>query len=47
MNCRGKRAREFSDELAKETGYDVIDESMESRVVLLSRLKKAMRFGDG
>ena len=42
-----KEIRKFSDELAKETGYYVIDESPESRVVLLSRLKRAVRFGDG
>jgi wyosine [tRNA(Phe)-imidazoG37] synthetase (radical SAM superfamily) len=42
-----KEIREFSDELVKETGYDVIDEPMESRVVLLSSLKRAVRFGDG
>lgn len=37
--------REFAAQLAKETGYDVIDESEESRVVLLSRLEKPIRFG--
>lgn len=42
-----KEIREFSDKLAKETGYYVIDESTESRVVLLSRLKRTVRFGDG
>jgi tRNA wybutosine-synthesizing protein 1 len=42
-----REIRKFSDELAKETGYYVIDESTESRVVLLSRLKRTVRFGDG
>lgn len=39
--------RDFSAVLSDETGYGMIDESRESRVVLLSRLKKAMRFGSG
>ncbi|MBS7622916.1 4-demethylwyosine synthase TYW1 [Candidatus Bathyarchaeota archaeon] len=34
---------EFSTRLARLTGYDVIDESTESRVVLLSRLGKPIR----
>ena len=38
--------REFAMQLAKETGYNIIDESKESRVVLLSRLKKPIRFSD-
>lgn len=38
---------EFAVRLAKETGYKFIDESRESRVVLLSRLEKPIRFGDG
>lgn len=42
-----KQIREFSAQLAKETGYDIINESQESRVVLLSRLEKAVKFGDG
>jgi len=29
--------------LAKETGYHILDEASESRVVLLSRLEKAIR----
>jgi tRNA wybutosine-synthesizing protein 1 len=37
--------REFSVELARETGYYLIDESIESRVVLLSRLQNPVRFG--
>ena len=39
--------RIFSKELACETGYNLIDESTDSRVVLLSRLKQAVRFGNG
>jgi len=39
--------RSFSNELARETGYDVIDESADSRVVLLSGLKRAIRLGNG
>ena len=35
--------RQFAQELGKEIGYDIIDESEESRVVLLSRLKEAMK----
>jgi tRNA wybutosine-synthesizing protein 1 len=35
---------EFAIRLAKETGYNIIDESKESRVVLLSRLKKPIKF---
>jgi len=35
--------RNFAKELAKETGYSVLDESPDSRVVLLSRLEKAIR----
>jgi tRNA wybutosine-synthesizing protein 1 len=37
----------FSKQLAKETGYYLVDESRESRVVLLSALKKPFRFGNG
>jgi tRNA wybutosine-synthesizing protein 1 len=37
--------RKFSTELAGESGYDIIDESVESRVVLLSRLHEPIRFG--
>lgn len=38
--------REFAEKLAKETSYKIIDESKESRVVLLSRLEKPIRFTD-
>jgi len=33
----------FARELAKETGYNILDEAADSRVVLLSRLEKAIR----
>jgi tRNA wybutosine-synthesizing protein 1 len=36
--------REFAVQLAKETGYRIVDESRDSRVVLLSRLEKPVRF---
>ena len=39
--------REFAEQVAKETSYNTIDESPESRIVLLSRLKKSIRFGSG
>jgi len=35
--------RNFAEELARDTGYNVLDEAPESRVVLLSRLEKAIR----
>ena len=35
--------RSFAEELSKETGYSVLDEASDSRVVLLSRLQKAIR----
>jgi len=35
--------RSFAEELSKETGYKVLDEASDSRVVLLSRLQKAIR----
>jgi len=38
--------RGFAERLAELTGYGVIDESVESRVVLLSAPKKALRFDD-
>jgi len=37
---------EFAMQLAEETGYTIIDESEESRVVLLSRLERPIRFAD-
>jgi tRNA wybutosine-synthesizing protein 1 len=39
--------REFARQIAEETSYKMIDESRESRVVLLSRLEKSIRFGAG
>jgi len=36
--------RNFAEELAKETEYKIIDESKESRVVLLSSLEKPIKF---
>jgi tRNA wybutosine-synthesizing protein 1 len=39
--------REFAGQISKETGYSMIDESRESRVVLLSRLEKSIRFCPG
>jgi len=35
--------REFASQLAEETGYNLIDEAPESRVVLLSRLEKPIK----
>lgn len=34
----------FAEQLTKETGYNIIDESKPSEVVLLSRLEKPIRF---
>jgi tRNA wybutosine-synthesizing protein 1 len=42
-----REIREFATQIAKETGYNIVDESQESRVVLLSRLEKPIRFGVG
>lgn len=35
--------QDFAEELSKKTGYKIIDEANESRVVLLSRLKKPIQ----
>jgi tRNA wybutosine-synthesizing protein 1 len=35
-----KKIQKFSEELSKKTGYKIIDESSESRVILLSKRKK-------
>jgi len=35
--------RDFASQLAKEIGYNLIDETPESRVVLLSRLEKPVK----
>jgi tRNA wybutosine-synthesizing protein 1 len=40
-----KEVYDFAARLAERTGYTLIDESVESRVVLLSKLKKPIRFG--
>lgn len=40
-----REIREFATQLARETGYNIVDESEKSRVVLLSRLDKPIRFG--
>ncbi len=42
-----KEIRDFAMQLAEETGYNMVDESERSRVVLLSRLDKPIRFADG
>ena len=39
-----KDMQSFALELAKETGFKIVDASSESRVILLSRLKKPIRF---
>jgi len=36
---------DFATGLAERTGYKIVDESVESRVVLLSRREKTIRFG--
>jgi tRNA wybutosine-synthesizing protein 1 len=41
-----KEIREFAEKLATETGYNIIDESVDSRVVLLSKLEKPIKFGN-
>jgi len=42
-----QEVREFAGQIAEKTGYIMIDESRESRVVLLSRLEEPIRFGAG
>jgi tRNA wybutosine-synthesizing protein 1 len=39
-----KEIRDFARQLVKETGYRIVDESAESRVVLLSKLEKPILF---
>lgn len=41
-----RKIHEFATQLEKETGYCIIDESQDSRVVLLSRFEKPVRFGE-
>jgi tRNA wybutosine-synthesizing protein 1 len=38
-----KEIKDFAEELAEETGYNILDEAPESRVVLLSRLEKPIK----
>jgi tRNA wybutosine-synthesizing protein 1 len=42
-----KEVYDFAKCLADRTGYKIIDESRDSRVVLLSKLEKPKRFGSG
>jgi tRNA wybutosine-synthesizing protein 1 len=35
--------KDFAAQLAREMGYNILDEAPESRVVLLSRLEKAIK----
>jgi tRNA wybutosine-synthesizing protein 1 len=37
--------KDFARQLAEKTGYMIIDEAQESRVVLLSRLRKPIQVG--
>jgi tRNA wybutosine-synthesizing protein 1 len=39
-----REIRAFASELSDKTGYKILDESTDSRVVLLSRIEKAKRF---
>lgn len=41
-----REVQEFAAQIAKETGYNIVDESQESRVVLLSKLQKPKRFSE-
>jgi tRNA wybutosine-synthesizing protein 1 len=38
--------KDFAVQLAEKTGYKIIDEAPESRVVLLSRLEKPIQVGN-
>ena len=38
--------RKFAAQIAEKTGYNIIDEAPESRVVLLSKLKKSIQVGN-
>jgi len=42
-----REIREFAEQIARETSYSFVDESQESRVVLLSIREKPARFGGG
>jgi tRNA wybutosine-synthesizing protein 1 len=39
-----KEVQDFARCLAEKTGYKIVDEAVESRVVLLSKRRKPMRF---
>lgn len=41
---RHSRIREFAEEVAEHSGYKILDESMKSRVVLLSKTEKPKKF---
>lgn len=41
-----KEVYSFAKNLAEKSGYAIIDKSVESRVVLLSKLKATKRFGN-
>lgn len=41
-----REIRDFALQLARETGYNVVDESEESRVVLLSHIEKPVKFSN-
>lgn len=40
-----KEIRDFAYKIAEETGYNVLDEAPESRVVLLGKVQRVIRFG--
>ncbi|MEM4734071.1 MAG: 4-demethylwyosine synthase TYW1 [Candidatus Bathyarchaeia archaeon] len=40
-----KEVRDFAYRIAEKTGYNVLDEAPESRVVLLGKVQRAIRFG--
>jgi len=42
-----KEICKFAASISKKTGYNIIDESPDSRVVLLSRLERTIKFSDG
>ena len=42
-----KEVCDFAAELAEKSGYKILDESIDSRVVLLSKRERALRFGSG
>ena len=43
MPYTDKEIKEFAVSLSKENGYNLLDESKESRVVLLSRMDKPIK----